>query len=224
MIEEPGPRHLLQAGPVPGRQRRQTGQRPSRHLDPAARLPQGPVRQGGSRRPTPSRRSRPRRPSSTVGHGRDRRRHQGRRRLHPADLRVLRPRQRLPAHRRPGQPPADHPAVRGRPSSSTATSSTTARTKGGQDADTTRAAYFAGKAGMIVWSSFLLDELAGLRNDALPTCGECRDDKTFLAQNSGVVTAIKGPAAPSRPSSVRSPTSRSSRTATPSRPRSSSST
>jgi multiple sugar transport system substrate-binding protein len=66
-------------------------------------------------------------------------------------------------------------------------------TKGGQDADTTRAAYFAGKAGMIIWSSFLLDELAGLRNDALPTCKECRGDKTFLAENSGVVTSISGP-------------------------------
>ena len=66
-------------------------------------------------------------------------------------------------------------------------------TKGGQDVDTTRAAYFAGKAAMVVWSSFLLDELAGLRNDALPTCPECRADKQFLSKNSGVVTAIKGP-------------------------------
>jgi multiple sugar transport system substrate-binding protein len=66
-------------------------------------------------------------------------------------------------------------------------------TKGGQDADTTRAAYFAGKAGMIIWSSFLLDELAGLRNDALPTCSQCREDKAWLAENSGVVTAITGP-------------------------------
>jgi multiple sugar transport system substrate-binding protein len=65
--------------------------------------------------------------------------------------------------------------------------------KGGQDADTTRAAYFAGKAAMVVWSSFILDELAGLRNDALPTCRECRGDKLFLAENSGVVTAITGP-------------------------------
>jgi multiple sugar transport system substrate-binding protein len=64
--------------------------------------------------------------------------------------------------------------------------------KGGQDVDTTRAAYFAGKAAMIVWSSFLLDELAGLRNDALPTCPECRSDKRFLSKNSGVVTAISG--------------------------------
>src|SRR4029453_4892295 len=65
-------------------------------------------------------------------------------------------------------------------------------TKGGQDVDTTRAAYFAGKAAMIVWSSFLLDELAGLRNDALPTCPECRSDKRFLSDNSGVVTSISG--------------------------------
>ena len=37
---------------------------------------------------------------------------------------------------------------------------------GNQDADTTRATYFAGDAAMVIWSSFLLDELAGLRNDA----------------------------------------------------------
>ena len=64
---------------------------------------------------------------------------------------------------------------------------------GAQDADTTRAAYFAGDAAMIVWSSFILDELAGLRDDALPTCDECTDDQLFLAENSGVVTAISGP-------------------------------
>jgi multiple sugar transport system substrate-binding protein len=64
--------------------------------------------------------------------------------------------------------------------------------KGGQDVDTTRASYFAGKSAMIVWSSFLLDELAGLRNDALPTCSQCRSDKRFLSDNSGVVTAISG--------------------------------
>jgi multiple sugar transport system substrate-binding protein len=64
---------------------------------------------------------------------------------------------------------------------------------GGQDADTTRAAYFAGKSAMIVWSSFLLDELAGLRKDALPTCPECRGDPGYLAEHSGIVTAITGP-------------------------------
>jgi multiple sugar transport system substrate-binding protein len=68
-----------------------------------------------------------------------------------------------------------------------------ASVKGGQDADTTRAAYLAGKAAMVIWSSFVLDELAGLSNDARPTCPQCRSDKSFLAKNSGIVTAIKGP-------------------------------
>jgi multiple sugar transport system substrate-binding protein len=64
---------------------------------------------------------------------------------------------------------------------------------GAQDVDTTRATYFSGKAAMVVWSSFLLDEMAGLRNDALPTCPECKADKAFLAKHSGIVTAISGP-------------------------------
>ena len=66
-------------------------------------------------------------------------------------------------------------------------------TKGNQDADTTRATYFAGDAAMVIWSSFLLDELAGLRNDALPTCPQCKDDPQWLAKNSGVVTTLQGP-------------------------------
>ncbi|MEV4658614.1 extracellular solute-binding protein [Micromonospora sp. NPDC049301] len=65
--------------------------------------------------------------------------------------------------------------------------------KGAQDVDTTRATYFAGKAAMVVWSPFILDELAGLRNDAKPTCPQCQADPAFLAKNSGFVTAIKGP-------------------------------
>jgi multiple sugar transport system substrate-binding protein len=65
--------------------------------------------------------------------------------------------------------------------------------EGEQDVDTTRAQYFAGKAAMVIWSTFILDELAGLRNDALPTCPECKKDPAFLAKNSGVVTAIQGP-------------------------------
>jgi multiple sugar transport system substrate-binding protein len=65
--------------------------------------------------------------------------------------------------------------------------------KGNQDVDTTRANYFAGKTAMVVWSTFLLDELAGLRNDALPTCPECKEDPTFLAKNTGVVGTVSGP-------------------------------
>ena len=61
-----------------------------------------------------------------------------------------------------------------------------------QDVDTTRATYFAGDAAMIVWSPFILDEMAGLRNDALPTCDECADDPLFLANNTGLVAALTG--------------------------------
>jgi multiple sugar transport system substrate-binding protein len=64
---------------------------------------------------------------------------------------------------------------------------------GAQDVDTTRASYFAGQAAMIIWSTFILDEMAGLRNDALPNCPECKKDPAFLAKNSGVVTSIQGP-------------------------------
>jgi multiple sugar transport system substrate-binding protein len=65
--------------------------------------------------------------------------------------------------------------------------------EGAQDVDTTRATYFAGQAAMVVWSSFILDELAGLRDDAAPTCPECGDDPEYLAQNTGIVTAFAGP-------------------------------
>ncbi|MEJ8633056.1 MULTISPECIES: ABC transporter substrate-binding protein [Streptomyces] len=64
---------------------------------------------------------------------------------------------------------------------------------GTQSVDSTRASYFSGTSSMIVWSSFLLDELAGLRNDALPSCSACKKDKDFLSGNSGIVTALKGP-------------------------------
>ena len=69
----------------------------------------------------------------------------------------------------------------------------TASVSGAQDATSTRAAYLAGKAAMVIWSSFLLDELVGLSNDARPSCPECQRDPAFLAKNSGIVTAIKGP-------------------------------
>lgn len=64
---------------------------------------------------------------------------------------------------------------------------------GAQDVDTVRASYFAGQASMAIWSTFLLDEMAGLRNDAKPTCPECVADPSFLAKNTGVVTGIQGP-------------------------------
>jgi multiple sugar transport system substrate-binding protein len=66
--------------------------------------------------------------------------------------------------------------------------------RGTQTVDTTRESYFAGQSAMVLWSTFLLDELAGLRNDAQPTCPECKRDPNFLSRNSGVITSVRGPA------------------------------
>ncbi|MDO5724476.1 MAG: extracellular solute-binding protein [Flaviflexus sp.] len=65
---------------------------------------------------------------------------------------------------------------------------------GAQTVDSTRAAYFNGSASMVMWSTYILDELAGLRDDALPSCDECKDDPGFLAEHTGVVVDIAGPA------------------------------
>ncbi len=55
-----------------------------------------------------------------------------------------------------------------------------------------RELYFAGKAAMIIWSPFILDELAGLRDSAPPTIN---DDPTSpeLAGKTDVVTSFSGP-------------------------------
>ena len=58
-----------------------------------------------------------------------------------------------------------------------------------------RELYFAGKAAMIIWSPFILDELAGLRDSAPPTIN---DDPTSnaLAGMTGIVTNFSGPSNP----------------------------
>lgn len=58
-----------------------------------------------------------------------------------------------------------------------------------------RELYFAGKAAMIIWSPFILDELAGLRDSAPPTIN---DDPTTreLAGMTDVVTTVAGPSNP----------------------------
>lgn len=61
-----------------------------------------------------------------------------------------------------------------------------------QDVASTRASYFSGQASMILWSTFLLDEMAGLRDDAAPSCEECVNS-TYLAENSGIVPLVTGP-------------------------------
>jgi multiple sugar transport system substrate-binding protein len=64
---------------------------------------------------------------------------------------------------------------------------------GSQDVDSTRDTYFAGRAAMIFWSPFLLDAMAGLRDDAVPTCPQCKADPAYLARHSGLVGPLAGP-------------------------------
>ncbi len=61
--------------------------------------------------------------------------------------------------------------------------------------DQSRSLYFSGNAAMIIWSPFILDELAGLRDSAPPTIN---DDPTSsdLAAATGVVTNFAGPSNP----------------------------
>jgi len=58
-----------------------------------------------------------------------------------------------------------------------------------------RELYFAGKAAMIIWSPFILDEMAGLRDSAPVTIN---DDPTSreLADKTGIVTSFAGPSNP----------------------------
>ena len=59
--------------------------------------------------------------------------------------------------------------------------------------DQSRALYFSGDVGMTVWSPFIMDEMAGLRDSVLPTCDQCADDPAYLAKNSAFVPAFAGP-------------------------------
>jgi len=70
--------------------------------------------------------------------------------------------------------------------------------KGAQDVESTRGTYFAGRAAMMFWSPFLLDGMAGLRDDTKPSCKECKKDPAFLAKNSGLVGPISGSGEPSQ--------------------------
>jgi multiple sugar transport system substrate-binding protein len=66
--------------------------------------------------------------------------------------------------------------------------------EGAQDVDSTRGTYFAGRAGMMFWSPFLLDGMAGLRDDTKPSCKECKKNPAYLAENSGLVGPLAGAA------------------------------
>ena len=55
-----------------------------------------------------------------------------------------------------------------------------------------RAMYFAGEAAMIIWSPFILDELAGLRDSAPPTINSDPTSRE-LASKTGIITTLAGP-------------------------------
>ncbi|MFQ6034089.1 MAG: ABC transporter substrate-binding protein, partial [Candidatus Bipolaricaulia bacterium] len=57
----------------------------------------------------------------------------------------------------------------------------------------TRMDYLSGRAAMIVWSPFILDELSGLRRDQPVVPDIVKGEAGFLARNTGFVTIIHGP-------------------------------
>jgi len=56
----------------------------------------------------------------------------------------------------------------------------------------TRANYLNGNCGMTIWSPFILDEMAGLRDSAFPACAECEDNPAFIAENTDIIARITG--------------------------------
>lgn len=57
----------------------------------------------------------------------------------------------------------------------------------------TRMDYLSGRAAMIVWSPFILDELSGLRKDQPVVPDLAKGEPGFLAKNTGFVTTLRGP-------------------------------
>jgi len=57
----------------------------------------------------------------------------------------------------------------------------------------TRMDYISGRAAMIMWSPFILDELSGLRRDQPVLPDIAKGESGFLARNTGFVTMICGP-------------------------------
>lgn len=57
----------------------------------------------------------------------------------------------------------------------------------------TRMDYLSGRAAMIIWSPFILDELSGLRRDQPVVPDMAKGQPGYLAKNTGFVSVIKGP-------------------------------
>ncbi len=63
---------------------------------------------------------------------------------------------------------------------------------GVQTDTSTRDAYLAGRAGLIMAGPGTLLQIAGLDPNNLPTCPECAESPDFLAQNSRILTTLTG--------------------------------
>lgn len=63
---------------------------------------------------------------------------------------------------------------------------------GDQDVESTRAAYLAGDAAMVMWSPHLLDEIAGLEPNFPVSADGVADDPQFLSKNTGIVGGLTG--------------------------------
>ncbi len=57
----------------------------------------------------------------------------------------------------------------------------------------TRMDYLSGRAAMIIWSPFILDELSGLREDQPVLPDRTEGKQGYLAENTGFVSILKGP-------------------------------
>jgi multiple sugar transport system substrate-binding protein len=70
---------------------------------------------------------------------------------------------------------------------------------GDYDVESARAAYLAGDAAMLLFSTHILDELANLDEAVPPSCRQCADDPEFLAKNSGFITVLEPPGGAASP-------------------------
>ncbi len=57
----------------------------------------------------------------------------------------------------------------------------------------TRMDYLSGRAAMVIWSPFILDELSGLREDQPVLPDMTKGKQGFLAKNTGLISILKGP-------------------------------
>ena len=64
---------------------------------------------------------------------------------------------------------------------------------GAMDSTSTKTTYMAGQAAMTMWATYVLDEMAGLVDGAMPSCAECAENPAFIAENSGFVEVLLGP-------------------------------